>query len=104
MPLTPFSGIRNSPQGATSVNFGDPKQSPVGKLAGDLGAMWNRGIDPMQANAQLQAGIDQQKAVAEQSGIGWNPLTNSPMGGYGQRNISTNIPAMRQQLLSRAQY
>ena len=93
MPLTPY---RASPtqQYAAQTSM-DPSQSPVGKLRGNLSELYRRGIDPMQAEQQFQAGVQQQQAMAEESGVGWNPLKQAPMGpSYGSA-----IPSMRNNLM-----
>ena len=76
-------------------------QSPVGKLRGDLQAMWNRGLDPMQVEQQYQAGLSQAKYAAEKP-AGMDAISQR-YGAYGN-----NIPSMRKNLMnlptSRAQY
>ncbi len=74
----------------------DPSQSPVGKLRGDLQAMWNRGIDPMQVEQQYQAGLSQVKYAAEKP-AGMDAISER-YGSYGN-----NIPSMRNNLMKLSQ-
>lgn len=97
MPLTPY---RASPtqQFAAQTSM-DPSQSPVGKLRGNLSELYRRGIDPMQVEQQYQAGAQQQKAIAEDSGEVWNPLKQGTLGA----SYSSAIPSMRNNLMKLSQ-
>lgn len=97
MPLTPY---RASPtqQYAAQTSM-DPSQSPVGKLRGNLQAMWDRGLDPMQVEQQYQAGVQQQEAMAEQSGQVFNPLRKDSIN----TSYSSAIPSMRNNLMKLSQ-
>jgi hypothetical protein len=93
MPLTPHRG--KGAAFAQAAQQADPNNSPIGILRKEPGLAAQFGYDPNEIEAKWQMGLAQQKAA----GLGPQaPSTRQTT------SLGPNIPAMRQQLLSRAQY